>query len=804
MKLLNLTMGFSQLIIVLTFFSYSSWGFSNDSLENKAIYANSYSMAILGESYRRGDLGYKQDYTKAYELFIKSIDNPISLYNLGVMYLNGYGVETDSAKSTTYFSKAIKLFHLPDFQLQPGYQRTYGICYEFGYGIEKNLPEAVKWYRKAAEQGDARAQVNLGLCYYNGYGVQKNRTEAVKWYRKAAEQGDARVQFNLGVYYYNGDGVDKNLPGAVEWFRKAAEQGHARAQVNLGLCYYNGYGVQKNRTEAVKWYRKAAEQGHAEGQFYLGFCYDYGHGVEENLTEAMKWYQKAAEQEHEKAKTVVSRPKGHWGYIGNTRVWITDDPSKTSICSNPVKIDKVTFRSLTSRGSYITLNNGHYMINGKCYKLSNKTATQPVRETALTINKDATSEQIVTQQKSTEDTVTDVVTGYPNDENEVFTNIDDRMIRLKENFSKLNKDDLLRKVYDNYAEKLDYQFLTNSSPAEWLNILDHHTLYINNHEFKKVTTFNKNKTANIGVQISFENDTPVVMSIIRNSPAAKAGLRNGDRIISIDGFPVNDLKIEEITQLLRGVASESMHITTKHKGAQYEKQFTIQRQEILINSVPFYGMLQNKIGYISLDVFDGDASVEFNKAIGALQKKGKLKGIIIDLRNNPGGLLPQVLAIASSFLEKGSVVVETKSRIEKRNRVYRTDLKPIISSEIPVALLVNSGTASGAEILAGAIQDNKRGIILGDLTFGKGSIQSIFAIDDVHSMKITTAYYYTPSGHRIDRKDNAGRITPDIEVECKEDRTSFLNIDSLDQDPLILKAIETISNTKLYQRLLAD
>ena len=181
-------------------------------------------------------------------------------------------------------------------------QNGFGICYQYGQGVEKNEVEAVKWYQKASEQGYAISQCNLGICYYNGTGVEKNEVEAVKWYRKAAEQGYARAQYNLGVCYDNGTGVEENEIEAVKWYRKAAEQGYADAQYNLGVCYDNGTGVEKNEVEAVKWYRKAAEQEFEIAQNSLGYCYQYGIGVEKNEVEAVKWYRKAAEQGYANAQ----------------------------------------------------------------------------------------------------------------------------------------------------------------------------------------------------------------------------------------------------------------------------------------------------------------------------------------------------------------------------------------------------------------------------------------------------------------------------------------------------------------------
>ena len=167
--------------------------------------------------------------------------------------------------------------------------------------------EAVKCYRKSAEQGDAAAQFLLGACYANGSGVSKDLEEAVKWYRKSAEQGYAAAQFNLGWCYEYGKGVSKDLEEAVKWLRKSAEQGNAAAQYNLGLCYANGKGVSKDLEEAVKWYRKSAEQGDAAAQYNLGWCYDNGRGVSKDLGEAVKWYRKSAEQGVASAKKALRR-----------------------------------------------------------------------------------------------------------------------------------------------------------------------------------------------------------------------------------------------------------------------------------------------------------------------------------------------------------------------------------------------------------------------------------------------------------------------------------------------------------------
>ena len=194
------------------------------------------------------------------------------------------------------YTEAVKWYRKAAEQGHAGAQNNLGYCYKNGYGVTKDYAEAVKWYRKAAEQGNDLAQYNLGVCYEYGQGVTKDITEAVKWYRKAAAQDYARAQYHIGVCYKQGNGVTKDYAEAVKWYRKAAEQGDAKAQHNLGYCYEYGNGVTKDYAEAVKWYRKAAEQGDAYAQCNLGNCYAYGNGVTQDYAEAVKWWRKSAEQ----------------------------------------------------------------------------------------------------------------------------------------------------------------------------------------------------------------------------------------------------------------------------------------------------------------------------------------------------------------------------------------------------------------------------------------------------------------------------------------------------------------------------
>ena len=208
---------------------------------------------------------------------------------MGEKYYYGRGVPKDYAEAVKWWRKAAE-------QNYAKAQYDMGLCYANGEGVEKDYMEAVKWWRKAAEQNYADAQSYLGLCYERGEGVAKDFVEAVRWYRKAADQNVAWAQRNLGWRYANGEGVEKDYMEAVKWWRKAAEQNDAAAQYNVGWCYANGQGVAKDYVEAVKWYRKAADQSYADAQNNLGYCYVIGEGVAKDFVEAVRWYRKAAEQ----------------------------------------------------------------------------------------------------------------------------------------------------------------------------------------------------------------------------------------------------------------------------------------------------------------------------------------------------------------------------------------------------------------------------------------------------------------------------------------------------------------------------
>jgi TPR repeat protein len=263
--------------------------------------------------------GVEQSYTEAIKWYRKSAEqrSASGQYNLGCMYEYGYGVAKDFGEAAKWYRKSADQ---GNENAQKALARVVQLTgnidddddedpYDTGekYYAEKNYGEAVKWYRKSAEQGNPKGQHDLGWMYKNGYGVEQNYTEAVKWYRKSAEQGHASAQNGLGYMYQYGYGITRDYEEALKWYRKSAAQGYAPAQSNLGYMYYYGYGVTKDYGEALKWYRKSAEQGHASAQYNLGYMYEHGYGVAKDYDEAAKWYRKSADKGNENAKKALIR-----------------------------------------------------------------------------------------------------------------------------------------------------------------------------------------------------------------------------------------------------------------------------------------------------------------------------------------------------------------------------------------------------------------------------------------------------------------------------------------------------------------
>ncbi len=283
----------------------------------------------------------------------------------------------------------------------------------------------------------------------------------------------------------------------------------------------------------------------------------------------------------------------------------------------------------------------------------------------------------------------------------------------------------------------------------------------------------------LGIQIGIRDGWLTVIAPIEGTPAYRAGLRAGDRIIKIEGKSTRGIKLQKAVKLLRGRPGTRVTITIQRPGLDEPFDVTITRALIEIHAVPFYTLLDHKIGYVRLTTFSEKASRELKAALDSLRAQGARR-FVVDLRSNPGGLLREALRVSSLFLPRGSIVVSTRGRIPEADTVLRAPFDPEVPDSEPVVILVNKGSASASEIVAGALQDWDRALIVGDTTFGKGSVQRIYPLGYGYELKLTTAYYYTPSGRCIHRK-----------------RKSLNDLDSLETDTLS----DTLATPPAYHTL---
>nr|MCU0610123.1 S41 family peptidase [Chitinispirillaceae bacterium] len=323
------------------------------------------------------------------------------------------------------------------------------------------------------------------------------------------------------------------------------------------------------------------------------------------------------------------------------------------------------------------------------------------------------------------------------------------------------------RIHQNYVEDMNSGDLMDNGISGMMRVLDPHTSYFKPDQYEELKIHTQGKFGGLGIQISIRDKVLTVMTPISGTPAYRAGIQSGDQIITIDGKSTAGITIDKAVGKLRGEPNTKVTITIRRKGEAKDMGYTITREIIHIKAVPYYGVIDS-IGYIFLAQFSQEAGADVETAIRALLKKN-IKGLVFDLRQNPGGLLPQAKEVAEKFLPKNTLVVSTRGRTLDQNHEFYSDNEPALLSSLPLVVLVNYGSASASEIVAGAIQDWDRGIIVGDTTFGKGSVQSVFPLDEKHHIKLTTAYYYTPSGRCINRPENGVRgVSADDEGESDQ------------------------------------
>ena len=329
--------------------------------------------------------------------------------------------------------------------------------------------------------------------------------------------------------------------------------------------------------------------------------------------------------------------------------------------------------------------------------------------------------------------------------------------------------EVLDKVQNEYVEEIDQAEAMDSAINGLLQSLDPYSAYMNPEIFEESQTETSGEFGGLGIEVTMEAGVVKVIAPIDDTPAARAGVKAGDYIVKINDKQVQGKNLFEAVNLMRGPVGSTIEITVRRKGLKKAKKIKIKREVIKIKSVVSKS-IGNKIGYLRLKAFNENSSTQLKKEISKLEKNKNLLGYILDLRNNPGGLLSQAVRISDFFLDDGEIV-STRGRKSRENRKFFAKKGDRIKGK-PLIVLINNGSASASEIVAGALQDQKRAVLLGEDTYGKGSVQSIIPLRNKGAIRLTISKYYLPSGKSISEVG----VTPDIRVEAEDEEFSINTI----------------------------
>lgn len=336
--------------------------------------------------------------------------------------------------------------------------------------------------------------------------------------------------------------------------------------------------------------------------------------------------------------------------------------------------------------------------------------------------------------------------------------------------------EVFSRIKDAYVEEVDDRQLLESAIKGMLSDLDPHSTYLAPKDYEDLEESTSGEFGGLGIEVGMENGFIKVIAPIDDTPADKAGVKVGDLIIKLDEKPVKGMSLEEAVQLMRGKPGTTLTLTIMREGETGPIEIKVERDIIKVTSVKSR-MLENGYGYVRITQFQADTGSQFRDALSKLEDKlGRdLDGLVIDLRNNPGGVLQAAVETSDALLEEG-LIVYTEGRIQS-SRLRFSATPGDVMEDTPIVVLINGGSASASEILAGALQDHERAVIMGTQSFGKGSVQTVIPLDETHAIKMTTARYYTPDGRSI----QATGIKPDIEVRPAE-------LKELDSQPLFTEA----------------
>ena len=343
--------------------------------------------------------------------------------------------------------------------------------------------------------------------------------------------------------------------------------------------------------------------------------------------------------------------------------------------------------------------------------------------------------------------------------------------------------EVLEKIRKEYVDEVDQSELIDNAINGALQSLDPYSAYMDSELFESMETDTKGEFGGLGIEVGMEAGVVKVVAPINGTPAARAGLKAGDYIVKINGEQVQGKSLMEAVKLMRGPVGSTIDLTIRRKGIKKAFSKTVKREIIEIKSVESK-ILKKNIGYLKLNAFNSNSSKQLVKEIDKFEKKNEPVGYILDLRNNPGGLLTQAINVTDFFLDDGEIL-STKGRKVIENRRFFAKKGDKVKGK-PLIVLINQGSASASEIVAGALQDHKRAIVLGENTYGKGSVQSVIPLSDGGGIRLTVSKYYLPSGKSISEVG----VAPDIMVEEKGENFT-LNSPSDNQLNYALKLLKT-------------
>jgi carboxyl-terminal processing protease len=372
--------------------------------------------------------------------------------------------------------------------------------------------------------------------------------------------------------------------------------------------------------------------------------------------------------------------------------------------------------------------------------------------------------------------------------------------------------ELIRQDYVD-ENKTSYHDLINAAMKGMLSSLDPHSQFMDPDDFRDMQDDTRSRFNGLGIEVSMKNGLPTVITAMEDTPAAKVGILSGDQILRINGVSTERMDLQDAINVLRGPAGAKVTLTLLRPSTKEIKEYTLQRAEIKIQSVKGARLLDQelagpfKIGYVRLVQFNEPTADELSRALDDLQKQG-MQALILDLRNNPGGLLNSAVDVCAQFLPPNTKVVSTQGRVASQQHDYSTSGAKKERPNFPMVVLINEGSASGAEIVAGALKDLHRAVLVGETTFGKGSVQNVMQLPDGSAVRFTTAKYYTPSKQVI----QGNGVTPNIRVSITAEQERFLfasrnagNMKPEDEkslikskDPQMLRAIDALKGVMIY------